>query len=46
MPWISSRCSTLHCDFFLFPSAPYLLMIVRDADDVVRADEPPVSPLD
>jgi hypothetical protein len=43
MPRISSHFSTLHCDFFKFPSAPHLLMIVRDADDVVRAGLAPRS---
>jgi hypothetical protein len=33
-------------DSFKFPSAPHLLMIVPDADDVVRAKELPVWPLD
>ena len=46
MPRISSHFSTLHCDFFKFPSAAHLLMIVRDVDDVVRAEELPVWPLD
>jgi hypothetical protein len=46
MPRISSHCSTLRCDFFKFPSARHLLMIVHDADDVVRAEELPVWPLD
>jgi hypothetical protein len=44
MPRISSHCSTLRCDFFKFPSARHLLMIVRDADDAVRAEELPVWP--
>jgi hypothetical protein len=46
MSRISSYCNTLHCDFFKLPFAPHLLMIVRDADDVVRAKELPVWPLD
>ena len=36
----------MRCDFFKFPSARHLLMIVRDADDAVRAEELPVWPLD
>ena len=46
MPRISSHCSTLRCDFFKFSSARHLLMIVHDVDDVVRAKELPVRPLD
>src|SRR5260370_41036340 len=46
MPRISSHFSTLHCDFFKFPSAAHLLMIVRDVEDVVRAEELPVWTLD
>ena len=46
MPRISSPCSTLRCKFFKFLSARHLLMIMRDADDVVRAEELPVWPID
>ena len=46
MPRISSPCSTLRCKFFKFLSARHLLMTMRDADDVVRAEELPVWPID
>jgi len=46
MPRISSPCSTLRCKFFKFLSARHLLMVVHDADDVVRAEELPVWPVD